>query len=433
MFGAKQEDFIVGCIILILASFLSGAGGVGGGGLYIPILLLIFKFPFVPDCITLSLWTLLGNALAQSIFNSFVYVPSNSSLSLSNWEVIAVLLPLQLCGTTIGNLLSVMLPTSVLFIIALIVVFFASTSTLIKGLNKWKLEAANQTVTSVLPPNPPNVVINNAIFDNNSRHSLIEIIPQINNLEFSDSLENPLYNDNNGINSITSLYKSRSIVNPYQDMKNWPWKVILIVTAMWSIYLILSSITSTVTKICSNSFIATTVIVFIPLFVTTFWALNYYHKQTLSNEVALGFHKTNLSYYTLRNEVSFYTFIIGVVCPLIGIGGGELLCPLLIVFGVSPEISSATTTIMTCYDAIVTLVKFAILHEIQYDLSFILFFIGFITGFLGRQFSMFIATKYRRSSVITIALSISLFLSCIYFSYELATQPFITSVSKFCS
>jgi uncharacterized membrane protein YfcA len=43
---------------------------------------------------------------------------------------------------------------------------------------------------------------------------------------------------------------------------------------------------------------------------------------------------------------AFFTFIAGVVAGLIGIGGGMVLGPLMLVLGVHPSVSTATTASM---------------------------------------------------------------------------------------
>jgi hypothetical protein len=130
---------IVGSIVLFLASTLASAAGIGGGGLNVPILIVIFGFGFSKAAV-LSLWTVLGNIIAQFLLNYNARHPEKMSRPLIYWDVVVVLLPAQLGGASIGVLLSDVCPKTILVLLALIILCFADVKTLVKGLDKWKTE-----------------------------------------------------------------------------------------------------------------------------------------------------------------------------------------------------------------------------------------------------------------------------------------------------
>lgn len=131
---------IGGSIVLYLASTLASAAGIGGGGLNVPILIVLFGFGFSKAAV-LSLWTVLGNILAQFSLNYNARHPEKMARPLIYWDVIVVLLPAQLGGASIGVILSDLCPKTILVILAMIILSFACIKTLIKGIDKYKKES----------------------------------------------------------------------------------------------------------------------------------------------------------------------------------------------------------------------------------------------------------------------------------------------------
>jgi hypothetical protein len=130
---------VAGSVVLFLASTLASAAGIGGGGLNVPILIVVFGFGFTKAAV-LSLWTVFGNILAQFSLNYNARHPELMSRPLIYWDVVVVLLPAQLGGASIGVLLSDVCPKTVLILLAMVILLYADTKTLLKGIDKWNKE-----------------------------------------------------------------------------------------------------------------------------------------------------------------------------------------------------------------------------------------------------------------------------------------------------
>ena len=57
------------------------------------------------------------------------------------------------------------------------------------------------------------------------------------------------------------------------------------------------------------------------------------------------------------------TFFTGAMCSLLGIGGGELLGPLFLAFGILPPVSTATTSMMSLLTTANNVLHYAITGE----------------------------------------------------------------------
>src|SRR4051812_33485612 len=100
-----QADFVGGCVTLFFCCIISSSAGIGGGGINLPVLLLIFGYSFKTSVI-LSLCVVLGNAMSQSAINLSKRHPVDAKYPLIFWELIIVLLPAQMGGSNIGSILS---------------------------------------------------------------------------------------------------------------------------------------------------------------------------------------------------------------------------------------------------------------------------------------------------------------------------------------
>ena len=112
-------DNLRGYLVLYLSCTLASSAGLGGGGLNVPIFLVLFNYEYKAAVIC-SLFSVLGNHLAQTSLNWNKSHPNMKSRSLIYWEVILIVLPAQLAGSNIGKLISLL---SILCIISMIFLY----------------------------------------------------------------------------------------------------------------------------------------------------------------------------------------------------------------------------------------------------------------------------------------------------------------------
>ncbi len=86
---------IGGCFALYFSCCLASSGGLGGGGLNVPILLVIFGFDY-KTAVVLSLCTVLGNYISQVSLNYKKAHPQLSSRPLIDFNAVLVFVPAQL-------------------------------------------------------------------------------------------------------------------------------------------------------------------------------------------------------------------------------------------------------------------------------------------------------------------------------------------------
>jgi len=113
LFPITQRE-VIGLIFIIVGSALSNAGGIGGGGLLIPILILILKFE-THEAIPISKLMIFTGALTAFIMGLNNKHPYRDAIAL-DYNIAGVLIPMILFGTIVGVTLNKVMPFSVILI-----------------------------------------------------------------------------------------------------------------------------------------------------------------------------------------------------------------------------------------------------------------------------------------------------------------------------
>jgi uncharacterized membrane protein YfcA len=113
-------------LLIFIGSALSNAGGIGGGGLLIPILLLCLNFD-AHEAIPLSKLMILTGALTSFIMGLKNMNPYRETQSL-DINIVILLIPFVLFGTMVGVTLNKITPDS----------FLLLSLTIILLINTWR-------------------------------------------------------------------------------------------------------------------------------------------------------------------------------------------------------------------------------------------------------------------------------------------------------
>lgn len=92
-------------LVIFVVSFLAGAPGIGGGGINVPLLMMLNRFT-IKEAVPISHIAVMGNALSQLLFNTRLRHPSMAQRPLIHYEMAAILLPAMLGGNSLGIVVS---------------------------------------------------------------------------------------------------------------------------------------------------------------------------------------------------------------------------------------------------------------------------------------------------------------------------------------
>lgn len=139
LFPLQGTDY-VGLACAIAGLCLAASSGLGGGGLLIPIYILLMDFP-VKHAISLTSITVLGGAISNNILNANKRHPDHPHRYCIDWDFILLMEPATIAGAMIGAVLNDFFPDITLVVMLLLLLSFTAYTTLKKARTLYKEES----------------------------------------------------------------------------------------------------------------------------------------------------------------------------------------------------------------------------------------------------------------------------------------------------
>ena len=425
--------FIGGVILLYFSSTMSSAGGIGGGGVNVPIFLVAFGYDYSKATI-LSLCTVLGNYISQTSINwnkRHPYVPARP---LIYWDAVLVLLPAQMGGSALGVIIATMFPETIMLILAIFILIYAGVKTGKKGLSLWRKEseAKNENIYEDI------IRKSSDCFDVADEEEDVAFLGQSGSSshgsrashQFDRSLSNSLNPIHEAITRIDKVEQDENDVSGKQVKMVLPWTTIKVLAAVWFVYAIIFICTQTAVDYCSAAYFILIASTYPIIIGTIYWSIRHIAAKQRVDFTSVVEGDLNF------NKLSFFpplaAFGIGIISSLLGIGGGELMGPLLLAYHIMPQVSTATTSIMSLLNTASNIVHYAILGKINYELAAIMFIVGLSGGATGRYSALKITERFGRYSILIFMLCCVLFVSMCLLIYRIVDGEKEYGVKSMC-
>ena len=127
-----------GLVMIVIGSAFSNAGGIGGGGLLIPILLLILNF-YTHEAIPISKLMIFTGALTSFILGFRQKHPLRNSITI-DYNIPLLLVPMLLFGTMVGVTLNKVTPPWLILVSLTAVLIVNTFKTLKRGMKLYREE-----------------------------------------------------------------------------------------------------------------------------------------------------------------------------------------------------------------------------------------------------------------------------------------------------
>jgi uncharacterized membrane protein YfcA len=122
---------------VFFGSAFSSAGGIGGGGIYVPLLYAVGQFP-LDLCIPISKTMVLGGSLANLAILFRESHPSAHHRHLVYFEPATLFEPAVLLGTTLGVICNTMFPSWLIVLLLVLILSFMTLRVFYKGILRKK-------------------------------------------------------------------------------------------------------------------------------------------------------------------------------------------------------------------------------------------------------------------------------------------------------
>ncbi|XP_027941512.1 sulfite exporter TauE/SafE family protein 4-like [Vigna unguiculata] len=366
-------------VIGFLGSAFGTVGGIGGGGIFVPMLTLIVGFD-TKSAAALSKCMIMGASTASVWYNLRVPHPTKE-VPIIDYDLGLIFQPMLMLGITVGVALSVVFPYWLITVLIIILFVGTSSRSFFKGTQMWreetliKKEMARQKATFV------------------SSHGELLIDTEYEQL-------------------IPKEEKSPMQIFCF----NLKWKRILVLMVVWVSFLLLQVIKNTV-EVCSEWYWVLFSLQFpIALLVFGYEAAKLYrdHKERMSTGNMESICEASIEWTVLHILFCALCGILGgTVGGLLGSGGGFILGPLLIEIGVIPQVASATATFVMMFSSSLSVVEFYLLKRFPIPYALYLTAVSVLAGFWGQYFVRKLMEILKRASIIVFILSGVIFASAL--------------------
>ena len=386
-----ESTEIFGYILAFLAANLANATGIGGGGIHVPILILVMRFT-AHSAIPLSKALILGGAIVAVLLNIKKKHPDHNK-PLIDFDVIVILQPVLLAGTFIGVLLNKSFPEVLILAMLILLLAFITRKTLLKGINLYKKE----TELNYRPPRLEEVSVRVGE-DRQLSTEEVEMVQRSNLIP------------ENTIDSSDEVVVKRTNM--------WPRKEAVVLLGTTYLAMVLVALAKGGEGVES--------IVGLEQCSVAYWGLLLAFLSFCGGASWVGRGISEVE-WSPKDAVKYLAvgLLGGIASGLLGIGGGLVMAPLLLEIGLAPEAASATSSLLVMFTSSSTTLQFLVHGMLKMDYAGLLFGISMLASCTGIFFINSLIKKYNRSSIIVFALATAIGISTVLLPvFELSTIDF---------
>ncbi|KAK9127618.1 hypothetical protein Syun_016415 [Stephania yunnanensis] len=338
-------------LIGFLGSACGTVGGVGGGGIFVPMLNLIVGFD-TKSAAALSKCMIMGASISSVWYNLRVPHPTKT-VPIIDYDLALLFQPMLMLGITFGVALSVVFPFWLVTI--LIIILFVGTSgrSFFKGVEMWKQE------------------------------TILKIEMEAQKQATADSHDNVVIGGE--YEPLITPTEEKSVFNNTKVCSLWYWvlnilqiPIALVVFGFEAVKLY---------RECKK-------------------------RRTAGNlesvcEATIRWTMPHIAF------CAFCGILGGTVGGLLGSGGGFILGPLLLELGVIPQVASATATFVMMYSSSLSVIEFYFLNRFPMPFALYLMSVSLVAGFWGQCIVRKLIAILKRGSLIVFILSGVIFASAL--------------------
>ncbi|RZC93451.1 hypothetical protein C5167_007264 [Papaver somniferum] len=371
-FGWK---IIVGSIVGFIGAACGSVGGVGGGGIYVPMLTLIIGFD-AKSSVPLSKCMITGAAMSTVYYNLKRRHPT-LDMPVIDYNLTLLMQPMLMLGISFGVILSEIFADWMVTILLIILFLATSTMSFFKGVQMWKTESKLKKAASCVESNCD------------------QLGKEDNHLP-CDELSN---------NTQKEIIRTTVPI-----LENVYWKELGLLVFVWVAFLIVQILKNKTTTCSTSYWILSALQIPVSVLVTIYEAVGLYKGEKVI--ASLGEKGANWSVHKLVFFALVGVFA-GMVGGLLGMGGGFIMGPLFLQLGIPPQVSTATATFAMTFSSSMSVVEYYLLK--RFPVPYALYFLGVATlaALVGQHVVKKIISVLGRASLIIFILVFTIFISAI--------------------
>ncbi|XP_054791515.1 sulfite exporter TauE/SafE family protein 2-like [Prosopis cineraria] len=370
-----SSHLVVAAILCFIASSISSAGGIGGGGIFIPILTIIAGVD-LKTASSLSAFMVTGGSVANVVCNMCTKSPKFGGKTLIDYDIALLSEPCMLLGVSVGVICNLVFPEWLITILFAVFLAWSTAKTCGSGVMFWKTESE-------------------------------EITRKV-NVGFGEVGEKGVVGE-----SLLGHHEEN------YDRLTLPWLKLGVLLLIWFSFFFLYLLRGNKygqsvipMEPCGVGYWILSSVQ-IPLAVIfTYWIVS--RKETLQDQPIIS-QDQDLTGNGPSNKLIFplMALLAGLLGGVFGIGGGMLISPLLLQVGIAPEVTAATCSFMVFFSSTMSASQYLLLGMEYTETALVLAIICFVASMLGLLVVQRAVHKYGRASLIVFSVGIVMALSIV--------------------
>lgn len=399
---------------------IATACGVGGGGIYVPLGIILLRFASKPAT-GLSQASIFGASLGGLILNSQAnhpdekirdtvgardddgkVIPYDKDMTttqahadeqayldsgrkfytrpLIDYDMALFLSPVEMSGAVLGVIIQKLLANWLFLSLAGIILGVTSYMTYKKFFSAYKADKENREKKRMAESQP----VEDAVLVQDDEEDKIAKV----SADESTAVDTASDEDEEKLKIRRQLLE--------KDSRQFPIEKVMSLIVLWIGLAVIifmkggKGVDSIIGITCSSPWYAVLIACqFIWTFAfATFFGLKLVKQHKARVECDYPFYKNDIlwNFVQLRN-FSFFTFVAGIVAGLIGVGGGMVLGPLMLIYGkIHPRVSSATTATMIVLTSSSVAVMFVTSGLVPWEYAVLFFSINLVGAYIGKKY-----------------------------------------------
>ena len=385
LFPLSLIDYILGFVVIVTA-MLSSIGGIGGGGLLLPIYMLLGSFG-IDYSVPLTIITVAGTSFVKFLILFLKKHNISFKRDMIDYLLVMIIVPFDSNLSLFGYILNVTSPLWFLTINIFIILSIMATKMLCRGIELYNIETKSDNKIKYIDGLP------------------LQEIPV--SLIYIEGLE--LEVDSEDYKLAISDYEGDKEIDKYIYVSY--------TLIMFGILSGMSLIRNYFLSVCSNEYwiyITGQIIITTLIGVMVIFKVLDINQERINNNY--HFLDTDIKYNQENIYLVGISTFTGIVSTFLGIGGGMIMTPILNSLGMLPEVVSATSSVTTFFSAIISIIQYMGGDLILPYYSIYFFFCGAIGGYMGANFTRFIVEFLNNRYLVLIILSVLVGTSCLLLS-----------------
>jgi uncharacterized membrane protein YfcA len=394
LYPLDTSDY-VGTMLVGLGLMIAASGGIGGGGILVPLLILVYGF-HPKYAIPLSNFTILGSSIMNMILNAIKRHPS-ADRPLVDWDLILIMEPLTMAGAVVGALVGKILPDWILVLMLVILLAQTTYITIVKAISQYKKESKEM--------------------ENSSKSEVQKALAAEKELTEIEECESLLSERDKNENNEADLEKTPDeieLLRILDEEKETPTEKVVILTLLVVGVVGLTllkgggvAMPSPIGVKCgSDSYWFLTILVFVYIgAIMILMRTKLIKSWKVKRRVNYKYQQGDIE-WNERNTIIYpcICFFAGFFAGMFGIGGGVVKGPLMLQMGVHPLVASGTVAVMIMFTSVAATVMFVAFGTLTWDYACFLFIFGLVSTAIGQFGVSYLVDKYKRYSFISMSI-----------------------------